>query len=118
MADEDLVMSPQEITEYIRKGDREENTEKKEKIVKSTDKVRISTDKVRINMDKLNAGQEKIVQYILINKKITNKEVQKLLGIKDSRALKILKELVEKNIIVKQGRFKGSYYILKNDEEK
>ena len=78
-----------------------------EKVVKSTDKVRISTDK-------LNLSQKKIIQYVLENKKITNKEVQQLLQVKDSRALKILKELVEMDLIVKNGKLKGSYYTIKN----
>lgn len=83
-----------------------------EKADKSTDKVRISTDKVRINMDKLTPAQAKIVEFLSENIKITNKDVQELLGVKDSRALKILKELVEIGVLVKIGRLKGSYYIL------
>lgn len=87
-----------------------------EKADKSTDKVRISTDKVRINMDKLTPAQVKIVEFLLENKKITNKEVQDLLGVKDSRALKILKEMTDIGVLVKQGKLKGSYYVL-NDKE-
>jgi predicted HTH transcriptional regulator len=95
---------------------RSENEEdsNKDVTVKSTDKVRISTDKVRINTDKLNSSQKKIVEFILKNGKITNKEVQQLLAVKDSRALKILKELVEMEIIVKKGKLKGSYYVIEN----
>ncbi len=78
----------------------------------STDKTAKSTDKVRINTDKLNLSQKKIVEFIMENGKITNKEVQQLLGVKDSRALKILKELVEMDIIIKQGKLKGSYYVI------
>lgn len=40
-------------------------------------------------MDKLTSAQVKIVEYLLENAKITNKEVQELLNVKDSRALKI-----------------------------
>lgn len=80
---------------------------------KSTDKVDKSTDKVRINTDNMNVSQKKIVEYLLENDKITNKEVQLLLGVKDSRALKILKEMVEMGVLSKQGKLKGSYYILK-----
>jgi ATP-dependent DNA helicase RecG len=36
--------------------------------------------------------------------------------VKDSRALKILKELVEKDVVVKQGKLKGSYYTIKKYE--
>ena len=88
-----------------------------EKADKCTDKVRISTDKVRINTDKLTSSQKKIVEYLLDNKRITNKEIQQLLGVKDSRALKIVKEMIVKNILVKQGKNRGSFYILKNNEE-
>ena len=79
------------------------------------DKTRIckSTDKVRISTDKLNDNYKKIVQYIEERGVITNKEVQSLLNVKDSRALKILKELVVAGVLKKEGKFKGSYYKLK-----
>ena len=79
------------------------------------DKTRISksTDKVRISTDKLNDNYKKIIQYIEERGAITNKEVQSLLNVKDSRALKILKELVDTGVLRKEGKFKGSYYKLK-----
>lgn len=83
---------------------------------KSTDKTVKSTDKVRISTDKLNLSQKKIVEFTLENGKVTNKDVQQLLGVKDSRALKVLKELVETDVIVKQGKLKGSYYTIKDGE--
>ncbi|MCQ2496165.1 MAG: putative DNA binding domain-containing protein [Lachnospiraceae bacterium] len=89
-----------------------------EKNDKSTDKVRISTDKIRKNMDKLSPAQMKIVEYLLDEKRVTNKEVQQLLGVKDSRALKIIKELVDIGLIVKHGKLKGSYYVLNENEER
>lgn len=79
----------------------------------STDKVMESTDKVRISTDKLNDNYKKIIQYIEEKGAITNKDVQSLLNVKDSRALKILKELVETGVLRKEGKFKGSYYKLK-----
>lgn len=82
----------------------------------STDKIEKSTDKVRINTDKLNFSQKKVIEFILDNGKVTNKDVQQLLGVKDSRALKILKELVEKDVVVKQGKLKGSYYTIRKYE--
>ncbi len=84
-----------------------------ETIDKSTDKMNKSTDKVRISTDKMTISQKKIVEFLLENEKITNKQVQQLLGVKDSRALKILKELVEIGVISKKGKLKGSYYVLK-----
>jgi len=71
-------------------------------------KVRISTDKVRINNDIQTPAQMKIVEYLKTHERIVNKEVQELLGIKDSRALKILKEMTEEGILMKKGKLKGS----------
>ncbi len=85
----------------------------KTRISKSTGKVRISTDKVMESTDKLNDNYKKIIQYIEEKGAITNKDVQSLLNVKDSRALKILKELVETGVLRKEGKFKGSYYKLK-----
>lgn len=47
--------------------------------------------------------------------RITNKDVQTLLQVKDSRALKVLNSLVIAGLLVKKGKLKGSYYIF-NDE--
>ncbi len=68
-------------------------------------------------MDKLNLSQKKIVEYLLDNKRITNKEIQHLLCVKDSRALKIVKEMIGESILIKYGKNRGSYYTLKNNEE-
>ncbi|MDE7313167.1 MAG: putative DNA binding domain-containing protein [Eubacterium sp.] len=84
-----------------------------EKLMMSTEKVRKSTEKVRKSTDKLNDNHKKIIQYTEEKGVITNKEVQNLLKVKDSRALKILKELVGAGILKKEGKLKGSYYKLK-----
>ena len=42
---------------------------------RSEEKADKSTDKVRINVDKFTPAQEKIIEYLLENIKITNKEV-------------------------------------------
>ena len=89
----------------------------KTRIGKSTDKVTESTEKygkVRIkSTDKLNDNRKKIIQYIAERGTITNREVQNLLNVKDSRALKILKEMVEDGILKKEGKLRGSCYKLK-----
>ena len=41
-------------------------------------------------------------------------EVQKLLDIKESRALKILRELTNLEVLKKEGKSKGTYYVLQN----
>ena len=68
-------------------------------------------------MEQLNPNQAKIVEFLLNERKITNKDVQHLLGVKDSRALKILKEMMEIGVVVKRGKLKGSYYILNEFKE-
>ena len=92
-------------------------TESTEKVRKSTDKVMESTEmygKVRIkSTDKLNDNHKKIIQYIEEKGSIKNREVQNLLNVKDSRALKILKEMVEDGILKKEGKLRGSCYKLK-----
>lgn len=91
--------------------------ESTEKVRKSTDKVMESTEmygKVRIkSTDKLNDNHKKLIQYIEERGTITNREVQSLLNVKDSRALKILKEMVEAGILKREGKLKGSCYKLK-----
>ena len=67
-------------------------------------------------MDKLTSAQVKIVEYLLENAKMTNKEVQELHNVKDSRTLKILKEMMDIGVLVKMGKLKGCYYILNEKE--
>lgn len=75
----------------------------KTRIGKSTDKGMESTGKVRKSTDKLNGNHKKIIQYIEEKGLITNREVRNLLNVKDSRALKILREMVEAGILKKKG---------------
>ena len=82
---------------------------------KNLDKVWISTDKVRISTDNLTISERKVVEYLAQNEQVTNRQIQELLGVKDSRALKVLKELVAKKIVVKRGKQRGSYYILNKE---
>lgn len=88
------------------------------KFDESTGKVREkygkSTGKV---YEKLNASQKKIIGYVEKNGMITNKEAQKLLNIKESRALKVLRELTNLELLKKEGKSKGTYYVLKNKGE-
>ena len=65
---------------------------------------------------KFNDSQKMVIEFLQKNDRVTNKQIQELLGVKDSRALKILKDLVQKGTIVKKGKFKDSYYILKKED--
>lgn len=81
--------------------------ERCEKYGKSTGKVR----------EKLNRNQKIVIDYIEVNKKITNKEVQRLLNVKESRALKILRELTQIGVLKKEGKSKGTYYVIMDKDE-
>ena len=84
----------------------------KTRVGKSTDNIRISTDNIRISTDNYSLSQVKILTYLEENEKITNREVQQLLNVKDSRALKVLSGMVDEGILKKKGKLKGSYYII------
>ncbi len=77
---------------------------------KSTGKVR---EKYGKSTEQLNASQKKIIEFLIENSMITNKDVQKLLEVKESRALKILRNMVEMGILEKGGKSRNSYYVLK-----
>ena len=84
---------------------------------KSTDKKEDCTGKVREKYGKsteiLNVSQEKIIDFLEEKGQITNKDVQELLGVKESRALKILRGLVELNVLERCGKSRNVYYVLK-----
>ena len=65
-----------------------------------------------VDMDGLRMEQKAIVNFTTERQRITNSEVQELLGIKKTRARELLLELVESHILQKHGKFKDSYYKL------
>ena len=81
---------------------------------KNADKVPTSADKVPIFYRgiELTEQQMRIVKYAQKHENITSSKVEDMLGIKQRRARDILKGLVEKNILLKQGSYKSSVYVL------
>ena len=57
--------------------------------------------------------QEAVIEYIKLNGRITNKEARELLELGDSTTKRILKEMVEENILVVKGERKSREYLLK-----
>lgn len=78
-------------------------------------KVRKEYGKVRKSTDNLSDAQNKILDFVEKTGRITNKDVQTLLQVKDSRALKVLNSLVIAGLLVKKGKLRGSYYVLNNE---
>jgi ATP-dependent DNA helicase RecG len=65
-------------------------------------------------MKTLNERQRKAIDYLLKNKKISNKDYRTLnQGISDRTALNDFNELIKKNIIVAKGDKKYRYYLLR-----
>jgi len=78
-------------------------------ILKPSDNRRIPSDTTE---------QEKaILEYLLINQSITSKIVEELLNIKESRTRELLKQMVEKKYLLKQGQARGTYYIWRVDDD-
>ena len=73
------------------------------------DKKPIKADKKPIKADR----QEKIIEYVETHGMITNKEARELLGLADSTTKRILKEMVEQDILVTEGNRKKRRYLLK-----
>lgn len=74
-----------------------------------------STDKYGKSTDNLSDAQNKVLDFAKRTGRITNKDVQALLQVKDSRALKVLNSLIVAGFLIKKGKLRGSYYIF-NDE--
>ena len=83
---------------------------------KSADK---SADRVPIDNieETLSEQQRQIMQYVNQNDMITSSKVEELLGVKQRRARIILNELVEKQLLKKQGSYKHTQYVLPAREE-
>lgn len=75
----------------------------------------ISADKVPMN--NLTVQQSIIFQFIKEKGKITSRQAEELLGVKQRRARSILGELVKMGILERQGTYKNTKYVL-NDGKK
>ena len=61
--------------------------------------------------------QEIIINYIKEKGSITNKEARELLGLADSTIKRLLKGMVEQNLLIVEGERKARKYLLKNELE-
>ena len=82
---------------------------------KSADKVPISADKMPIN--NLTAQQNTIFQFAKEKGKITSRQAEELLEVKQRRARSILGELVNMGILERKGMYKSTVYVLKDGKE-
>ena len=77
-------------------------------VVKTSDTVgKVSDSSIALSLQ-----EEKIISYLESNKRIVSKDVEKLLGLKESRTRELLKQMVEKGIIVRLGSGRSTYYMM------
>ena len=74
-----------------------------------------NADKVPIN--NVSTQQEKIMKFITNNGKITSRQVEALLEVKQRRARIILGEMVDLNLLERQGAYRSTSYVRKNRDK-
>ncbi|WP_143153596.1 helix-turn-helix domain-containing protein [Caloranaerobacter azorensis] len=82
-------------------------------VPESAGKVPESAGKVPEKYRDLSEQEMRIIEYIKNNGKITSKEVEKLIGVKNRRAREILKEMIDRKVITRKGRGRSTYYSLR-----
>lgn len=81
-----------------------------EKEIAGNEKEIAGNEKEIAGNEKLNNKKE-IIEYLLKNKKITNKDVRNITGLKESASRELLQEMVIDNLIEPKGENRGRYYI-------
>lgn len=76
-----------------------------------SDTVGIPSENRRIPSD-CNDQERTVIEYILKQGSIKSKEVENLLNIKESRTRELLRVMVDKSLVVKEGKGRSTYYTL------
>lgn len=63
--------------------------------------------------DQLEIEEKVILLYLLDNEKITRKEAVRIIGFGETKTKEIFNDLLKKELIIRQGKGRGTYYILK-----
>lgn len=74
----------------------------------------ISADKMPIKFYEKDLSEQEvlIIDYLQKHDKITTSRAEEVLGVKQRRAREILKELTEKEVLLKCGAYKSTVYVL------
>ena len=76
----------------------------------NADKVQKSADKTQGSADKLQ--HKLILEYVEKNGKITSRQAEELLNVKQRRAREVLSKMVDKGTLIKQGAYRSTVYML------
>ncbi|MCP4405964.1 MAG: hypothetical protein GY801_52810 [bacterium] len=78
----------------------------------AAERVSESIEEYRKGVGTISEQERAIVEVLEEHSRIRSKEVQALLQVKEARARRILKTMVDKGILEKRGRGKNTYYVL------
>ncbi|MGB3789454.1 MAG: ATP-binding protein, partial [Phormidesmis sp.] len=70
-----------------------------------------SIGKVSESVGRVSANEQRILDYLEVQQTITSKTVEGLVGVKEARARRILKEMTDKGLIEKRGSGRSTHYI-------
>ena len=68
--------------------------------------------------DNLTPQEEKTMQYFNEHERVVSKEIEKLLGIKESRTRELLNNMVDRGLIERIGVGRSTYYTKDKNENK
>lgn len=68
---------------------------------------------IATDYDRLSIEEKRILLYLLDNEKITKREATELINAKETKTKEVLKGLVEKNLIQREGKGRSTYYVLR-----
>lgn len=80
-------------------------------VAESSDRV---SDKYRIvsdTVEPLSDHEERVLVHLATDARITSRDVEVLIGVKEARARRILKEMTDKGLLEKRGRARSTYYV-------
>ena len=88
--------------------------------IKNVEKVPIEVEKVLLETEEvpivnLSTQQRTIFQFVKENGKITSSQVETLLEVKQRRARSILSGMVDLGILERQGSYRRTTYVLKDE---
>lgn len=78
----------------------------------NADKVPKSADKSQVNADNLSIQCKLVLEFVKKKGKITSHQAEKLLNVKQRRAREILSKMADKGILIKQGAYRSTVYVL------
>jgi len=85
-----------------------------DEVVKTDDYERLRT--IMNDYERLDASERTIIEYLIANKKVTRKQAIEVLNVQQTKAYYVLDGLLEKNILIRKGQGRGTYYEMKEND--